>query len=345
MKWLDHLTTVMGDGCYSFIAKLDKYQPEIFLGLGIIGMGLTIVDAVRKTQNLNDILDKRSEQKAEAEMLDALIDEYGVDMVAESYKETMGIDEEYVKNFDLKNQMLGINIDTGLKLVKNYWSTAALLAVSSASVLYSYKVLDGRYLGAVAAFNAVSEAFKEQKNEFFKYRARVLDKMTKKGTDAMAYDHYFRTGNDDPDEDEDEWAKINENDDIHIAGLDGSPKDRVPHPPKELSPYFKYFGPESKAWTGNPNTDILTLRGCQNFYTDRLLTKNHVTLNEVYDALGFEWSASGVVVGWVKGNGDNCVDLGLKEIENDASRTIVLDDGRVVFVIDFNVDGEIWDKI
>ena len=84
------------------------------------------------------------------------------------------------------------------------------------------------------------------------------------------------------------------------------------------------------------------IRAQQNYLNDLLIARGHVFLNEAYTALGFEHSSAGAVVGWViDHDGDNFIDFGLfkpgnERFVNGTERNIILD---------FNVDGVIFDKI
>ena len=50
------------------------------------------------------------------------------------------------------------------------------------------------------------------------------------------------------------------------------------------------------------------------------------------------------VVGWVLGNGDNCIDFGIWDSANEKARDFV--NGREgAILLDFNVDGVIYDLI
>jgi len=73
-----------------------------------------------------------------------------------------------------------------------------------------------------------------------------------------------------------------------------------------------------------------------------LHARGHVFLNEAYDALGLERSTAGAVVGWVLDEkGDNYIDFGLY---NQKSARFVNGLERNI-ILDFNVDGVIFDKI
>ena len=88
------------------------------------------------------------------------------------------------------------------------------------------------------------------------------------------------------------------------------------------------------------------LKQQQNYANEMLKSKGHLFLNEVYDMLGIPRTKAGQVVGWVYDEknpiGDNFVDFGLYDINREAVRNFVNGYERTI-LLDFNVDGNIWD--
>lgn len=112
--------------------------------------------------------------------------------------------------------------------------------------------------------------------------------------------------------------------------------------PNKWSPYARFFDEASPNWQKNPELNRLFVQCQQNYANHLLQARGHVFLNEVYDMLGIERSTAGQVVGWVIGDeGDNFIDFGLFEAAN--SRFINGWERNVL--LDFNVDGVIYDKI
>jgi hypothetical protein len=76
------------------------------------------------------------------------------------------------------------------------------------------------------------------------------------------------------------------------------------------------------------------------------MSRGHVFLNEVYDILGIPRSQAGAIIGWVltgDGSTDNYLNFGIFD-DNDSAIDFV--NGREGSVLlDFNVDGIIFDKI
>jgi len=112
--------------------------------------------------------------------------------------------------------------------------------------------------------------------------------------------------------------------------------------PTKHSPYARFFDEMSINWEKNAELNRIFVQ-CQQSYMNQLLhARGHVFLNEVYDALGLERSQAGAIVGWVRqGDGDGYIDFGM----------FVPDNARFVnnmersCLLDFNVDGVIYDKI
>lgn len=112
--------------------------------------------------------------------------------------------------------------------------------------------------------------------------------------------------------------------------------------PNKLSDYSKFFDESCSAWEKDAEINRLKVQHEQNWFNEKLRARGHVFLNEVYDAFGMERTSAGSVVGWVLGgDGDNYIDFGLfdaysSRFVNGLERSILLD---------FNVDGVIFDKI
>ena len=128
----------------------------------------------------------------------------------------------------------------------------------------------------------------------------------------------------------------------HEVEIDGKLKKVMAADPNKWSPYARFFDESSPNWTKFPEQNRLFVQCQMNYLNDLLKARGHVFLNEAYDALGLEHSKAGAIVGWVRnGDGDNYIDFGMFDAYNSAfvngfERTILLD---------FNVDGVIWDKI
>lgn len=112
--------------------------------------------------------------------------------------------------------------------------------------------------------------------------------------------------------------------------------------PNQWSPYARFFDELSAYWEKDAQLNHLYVITQQNYFNHRLHHYGHVFLNEVYDMFGIERTPAGSVVGWVIGpDGDNYIDFGVLKAYN---RDFVHGQERSI-LLDFNVDGVIYDKI
>lgn len=114
------------------------------------------------------------------------------------------------------------------------------------------------------------------------------------------------------------------------------------HDPNCLSPYARIFDEACPEWKKDPELNRIFIQCQQKYANDKLRARGHVFLNEVYDSLGLERSRAGAIVGWViGGEGDDYIDFGMFETIN--ARFINGMERSVI--LDFNVDGVVYDKI
>jgi hypothetical protein len=113
--------------------------------------------------------------------------------------------------------------------------------------------------------------------------------------------------------------------------------------PNGLSAYARFFDEYSDHWEKDAEHNLIFLRCQQNYLNDLLRARGHVFLNEAYDALGIDRSSAGAVVGWLIGSkeGDSYIDFGIYDPEN--SKFVNGWENSVL--LDFNVDGVIYDKL
>ena len=111
------------------------------------------------------------------------------------------------------------------------------------------------------------------------------------------------------------------------------------------SPYavvFDEFSSPSCFQKKSAEYNRIFLQVQQSVANDKLRAQGHLFLNEVYDMLGVDRTPAGAVCGWIYGSeeGDGHVDFGLWEAFNHRA---MMEERK--FVLDFNVDGQIYEKI
>lgn len=216
---------------------------------------------------------------------------------------------------DRKKDVAIIYTRSAVKLVKLYGPSLLLGVASVGCLTKSHNILQQRNLALTAAYAAIDKAFSE-------YRARVVDKY------GEEQDQEFRYSTEQVEVITDKGKLVTET--------------RVD--PDAASLYARFFDQLSPSWSKNAEYNLVFLKCQQSYANDMLKTRGHVFLNEVYDWLGIDRSKAGSVVGWViSEDGDNFIDFGIYG-ENQQARNFV--NGREgAILLDFNVDGIIYDKI
>ena len=310
-NWLSKVSTSAARFAGKAEFTIKKNSPEILLGAGIVGFVGTVVLACRATCRADEVLEFHRKKIKDIE--DA--------------KEIADADPEGEMSYDVEiyRQDKAIRyLKTTGNLAKLYAPTVAVGALSLACILTSRNIMQKRYLGVVAAYNGLSAAFEE-------YRKRVRDEY------GEGLDKHFRYGTT-----YEELPVYDEN------GKKTKEKEQVEKTETEMvmptDDSCRFFDSSNPNWDKNPTFSMMWLRGQQNILNDILHTRGHVFLNEVYDALGFPHTPQGAVLGWIDGEGDNCIDFGLYDQNKENVRRFVNGVDNVI-MLEFNHDGVIWDKI
>lgn len=310
-NWLAKISTSAAKFAGKAEFTIKKNSPEILLGAGIVGFVGTVVLACRATCRADEVLEFHRRKIKDIE--DA--------------KEIADADPEGEMSYDIEiyRQDKAIRyLKTTGNLAKLYAPTVAVGALSLACILTSRNIMQKRYLGVVAAYNGLSAAFEE-------YRKRVRDEY------GEGLDKHFRYGTT-----YEELPVYDEN------GKKTKEKEQVEKTETgmvmQTDDSCRFFDSSNPNWDKNPAFSMMWLRGQQNILNDILHTRGHVFLNEVYDALGFPHTPQGAVLGWIDGEGDNCIDFGLYDQNKENVRRFVNGVDNVI-MLEFNHDGVIWDRI
>ena len=290
---------------------VNKKSPEILFVGGLITFAGTVILACNATLKAEEVIERHDQRMRDIE-----------DAMCLSKEEP----EAYEYNEELYRRDKTIAYaKSAVEFCKLYAPSVALAALSITCFTTSRNIMQKRYLGVVAAYNAVSEAFKT-------YRKRVVDEV------GEQMDRHYRYGT----EIQEIPVKITDEN-----GKTKTVKEKVENVdsssklPDDTSRFFDESNPE---WDKNVNYNLSFLSAQQNIANDILHTRGHIFLNEVYDMLGFDHTSEGAVVGWIEGAGDNCVVFGIYDPENEGARRFVNGKSNAI-LLEFNHDGVIWDKI
>lgn len=311
------LTNKLGIQANRAMFKLKAASPKIMVIGGVVGVVGTVVLACKATTKANDILQKAKE------------DLENIHDLAED--ETV---EEYTEE-DKKKDITIVGVQTGVKLMKVYAPAIILGTISITSILASHHILNKRNIALGAAFTTLNQDFKN-------YRERIIDKFGKVADLEAKHGLKAETVTE---KETDEDGKEKE---VKKTKFVGNPSD--------ISGYARFFekytkdnktgeSRRNKNWQNNNEYNIMFLKSQEQTANDMLRSKGHLYLNEVYDMLDLPRSKEGQIVGWVfdKNNpvGDNYVDFGL--YLDSLSYSDYVNGYDPAILLDFNVDGNIWE--
>ncbi|MEY8395920.1 DUF6353 family protein [uncultured Bacteroides sp.] len=285
---------------------LKKRSPEILVAVGVVGTVVSAVMACKATTKIDTILDETKDQ------LDKIHEYAGNPDVAEKYNAE-----------DAKKDTAIVYAQAGVKLAKLYAPAVGLGILSISSILASNNILRKRNMAISAALAAATQDFKD-------YRNRVIERFGKEVDHQLRYNIKAEEIEETVTDEKGKEKKVKKS--IEVAD-------------PNASGYVKYFTRSNPYWEEDSSYVEMFLRSQQNFANDKLKANGHLTLNEVYDMLGFHDSKAGMVVGWIYDldhpNGDNYVEFDVKKVN------LPNEQGgyEEAYAIDFNVDGNIYNEM
>lgn len=249
--------------------------------------------------------------------LEETVEEFETDRkLIRELHEDEGANEIY-KPRDYQRDMTHLYVKHGFKLVKLYGPAVTLGVASIGCIIGGQGIMHKRNVALAAAYKAVEQGFQ-------KYRDRIVEEY---GEDA---DFKARYG-----------EKVNE---VTTDEETGHQVATLRFDPTGISIYARFFDESNKNWQRDAAYNSMFVKTQQSYANDLLKARGHVFLNEVYDMLGIERSPEGQIVGWVQGNGDDYIDFGLFNADNEKAREFVNGIERSI-LLDFNVDGPVFELI
>lgn len=298
--------------------KLQKHSPEILVVSGIVGVVVSAVLACKATTKVSEILEetkKNIDDIHECEANETLEAVYSVE--------------------DVKKDLTIVYIQTGIKFIKLYAPAVVLGAISITSILASNNILRKRNIALGAAYTAVDKGFKE-------YRKRVVEKFGKDVDKELKYGIKAK--------------KIKESSTDPETGKEVKTEKTVfvvnPSDISEFARFFEQYTTDEEGntivnhnWDPNNEYNLMFIKAQERYANDLLKAKKRLFLNEVYEMLGLPRSKAGQIVGWVYDpedtSRDNYVDFGL--YQDNLSYSDFVNGYDPAILLDFNVDGNIWD--
>jgi hypothetical protein len=287
------------------VMKFKKHSPEILVVAGIAGTVVSAVLACKATTKVAEILDETKGT---------------LDTIHEGM-ETGAINGQEYTTDDGKKDTVVVYAQTGMKLAKLYGPAIILGTLSITSILASNNILRKRNVALGAAYVAIDKSFKE-------YRGRVIERFGDQVDTELKY-----------------GIKAKKFEEIEVDPETGKEKKVkktvMVADPNLQSDYAVYFDSKSRNYETNPDYNRMFLKAQQAFANDKLQTRGHLFLNEVLDDLDLPRTPAGQIVGWTKDGPDGYVNFRIVEVERET------EDGRhePALLLDFNVEGNIWEKM
>nr|DAT25298.1 MAG TPA: hypothetical protein [Caudoviricetes sp.] len=286
---------------------VSKHAPAILTGLGIAGFTATAVLTAKQTLSVGEVTWED-------------LNELSTVKAAE--------DEEKFEKRDIQIAKARAWGNLTKHLLKHYALPLSLGATSAISLILAHRISAHRIAGLSMAYAGLEESFRNYKDRieegFGKEETeRILAEADANALDKAKMDYYNETGRE---------FQLKPEEFMRELGV---------------SPYAVVFDQNAKAWEGNEDYSLMILHAQENYANDILRTRGYLLLNDVYKGLGLPPTSAGSVVGWVYDNedGDGIVEFGNFEVFNYRDYDPVLGREVTKFVLDFNVDGVIYDQI
>lgn len=262
-------------GKTKFMAK--KNSPEILIGVGVVGIVVTVVTACRATTKLDDILEDTRE---------------ALDTLHAAPVETA--EQEAV----VRKGITKVYAYTGLRVARIYTPAVVIGVASLTCILASHSILKKRNLAISAAYAALEKSFKT-------YEERVIDRF---GEDVAREIKYGITKEKIEDQETDPdtgKAKKTKKEVEVLNGVTASPYARF------FDEFSRFHNPNDL------EDNLYFLHSEQKYANMRLKNRGYLFLNEVYERLGIPTTKEGQCVGWYYNpehpelERDNFVDFGI----------------------------------
>ena len=290
---------------------VSKHSPEILIISGAIGIGVAAVWACKKSMELPEVIEDTS---SKLEELHIALEE-----------------ENEITEAEFSKEATKVYVEAGIKLVKMYGPPLALGVLSMGTVFASNNILRQRNASLAAAYATLNSVFK-------RYRRNVVDTYGEEVDRNMRYNVKKHTV--EVTEIDEKGKEKKRKQDINVTSLD----------PTQYSEFARYFNEDCAEWDKDQEY-CLTFLKCQEASANNILqSRGHMFLNEVYDMLGIPRTKAGNIVGWIFDEahpiGDNFISFGIFDYwkENSTSEGFV-NGYEPVILLDFNVDGDIINKI
>lgn len=285
-----------------------KFSPEILMVAGVAGFFGCVGAACWATWKTKDVVEETKEY------LD---------------KVTVAVVDGHCSVEEEAEMRVRFVADAAIKVIKLYAPSAILGVVSVGALLQSRNILSSRNAALLAAYKLLEETYS-------RYRERLIEDF------GEEVDIYLRSNHD---EEAPEFQVLVKEKGKKATEFKLTDEEVGNMAQFGASQYAKFFDASSSQWRPTNEANLYFLQAQQTNVNVELQTRGHVFLSEVYDILGIPRTPASALVGWVKGHGDDMIDFGVFNVNNDFNADFINGYNREQILLDFNVDGVIWDLI
>ena len=277
-----------GNMALSFVKN---HKAQILIGAGIVGNTVATVIACKKTLTAKDIVKDHKERRNEVdeakEICKREIKIYDISVGKEKggkyYTDQKPCStSDYLKytkylEKDSKKELAKVYGFTGLKFAKHYAIPAVLYLASNIAIAVGAGILTKQVAGLTTSLAAVTTAYSD-------YRERV-----KKAIGEEAENRIFTN----------EQVKVNKYKDVDEDGNEIEKEETVITTDGKYDPYSLLLDRSSYSYFNDIQKTLTELKVIEREMNDMLRARGILTLNEVYEALGYAKTTAGALVGWV----------------------------------------------
>ena len=310
------LSTIAGETFNELKLSAEKNAPTILIVSGVAGMVAAGVLACFATKKLSSKMDIHQEK---------------IEEIKEKKEDELITEKEYKKEITKEYAKMAWSV------TKLYGPSVILAGLSAGIIFESNDIMRKRNASLAAAYTTIDSAFKA-------YRKRVVDKYGEEEDIRMmtgAKEETIEEEVVDPETGKKKKVKkkVNVIDPNDVENWNSYARIMGKFPQESIH-YCTGFCPADPDMSFNETQISMA----NNYLTDRLVTNGYLTLNEVYEELGFKRTKAGQQVGWIYNSkkGDNYIDFRLntnfwyKDCDGKLARGILIDP---------NVQGYILDEI
>lgn len=308
---MNYISLIKGFGARAAV-KIVKYAPHILVGLGVVAVTAGTVEAVKGANQLDDIIEDHKEERERIEENKEMADD----------KKAI-----YTKRNEAE-ELTRLYLRTTGRILKANWKPILLYVSGVACILVSHRMLNARYLGAVASYTGLQKSYNA-------YRERVI---AEQGNEADArYANGMHS----------ETYTVEETDENGNA-VTNTVEAKNATSTDDISVYSVFFDEMySTMWTPNPIQNLDQIVAVERYWNNQFEHRKFVYYCDVlrdlgiWDRLPYEKQKQLAAVGWVWDAGDNHISLGIFDADRPKSPAIkdAIMGYEPSILIDPNIDG------